>query len=328
MTVALVIGFGSIGKRHARNIRKLCPSCRLIVVRRHVTEHDDEIRSLGAELVGSLDEALRAGVDLAVVANPSALHAETVVRLLTEDVPCYVEKPTVTTRADVARVRQHLSKSSSPPVTFAGFNLRFLPSLQAVREILRAGRIGTVVRADLQVGRWLPAWRPGTDYRKGYSARAALGGGVVFDLVHELDAVRWLLGGEFEVRGAIAGRFSCLEIDSNDTACAVLARRRGPPAVTVGMDYVDRRGMRRYTFVGEEGTLVWDLQERTVWIVDETGVEQVAVPEQGFDMSETYVRAMAEFLGCVQRSEPTSQDIEEGLHSTELALAVMEAAAA
>lgn len=328
MTVALVIGFGSIGKRHARNIRKLCPSCRLMVVRRYVTQHDDEIRSLGAELVGSLDEALRAGVDLAVVANPSALHGETVLRLLMDGVPCYVEKPTVTTRADAARVRGHLSRSGSAPVTFAGFNLRFLPSLRAVREILRSGRIGTVVRADFQVGQWLPAWRPGTDYRKRYSAHAALGGGVVFDLVHELDAVRWLLGGEFEVRGAIAGRFSCLEIDSSDTACAVLARRGGPPAVTVGMDYIDRRGMRRYTFVGEEGTLVWDLKEQALRIIHENGVEQVAVSEQGFDMDETYVRAMAEFIACVQRGEPTSQDIEEGLNSTELALAVMEAAAA
>ena len=320
---ALIIGFGSIGRRHARNLLGLEPDCSLVIVRRDGIE-DDETRDLGSRVVGSLDDGFRTHPDIAVVANPSALHAGTVLRALEAGIACYVEKPVITTRRDAHRIREVLRRTK-PITTYSGCNLRLLPSLQEVRRILSDGELGTIVRADFQVGQSLPSWRPGADYRSGYSARRELGGGVVFDLVHELDAVRWLLGDGFEVRGAVQGRFSSFDIDVEDTACAVLGRPYGPPAVTVSMDYVHRGRMRRYTFVGEEGTLVWDFDEECVRCIKATGQEEIARMDGGFDTDSTYLRAMTEFIECAKRGSPTTQDLEEGMRSAELALAVKEA---
>ena len=80
------------------------------------------------------------------------------------------------------------------PQTQVGCNLRFLPSLQRLKDLIAQGVIGRIVRASFEAGQWLPDWRPRQDYRKSYSADPDSGGGVLFDLIHEIDAAYWILG--------------------------------------------------------------------------------------------------------------------------------------
>lgn len=322
---ALIIGFGSIGRRHTHNLRMLRPELSFVMLRHNLIENE-QTRSLNAHVVHTLETALALTPDFAVVANPSALHTSMVEPLLEAGIPCYIEKPLVVSRSDYEQIRRVLDRLNTLPVTFSGCNLRMLPSLQKVRELLVSGKLGKVVRANLQVGQWLPDWRPECDYRKSYSASTILGGGVVFDLVHELDAVRWLLGDGFQVKGAVCGRFSRLEIDTDDTACILLGKNGCPPAVTVSLDYVSRRLVRRYEFVGEEATLVWDLPMRSLRWIGPEGEQAIAMDDKAFDMNETYVAAMREFLECIEAGRQTSQDIREGLRTAELAILVKEMA--
>ena len=75
-----------------------------------------------------------------------------------------------------------------------GCNLRYMPSLQRVQEVLRRGVLGRIVRAQFEVGQNLAQWRPGRELGTSYSACAEQGGGVLLDLVHEVDLARWMLG--------------------------------------------------------------------------------------------------------------------------------------
>jgi predicted dehydrogenase len=314
----LIIGFGSIGKRHARNIRRLQPHAALTVLRRSDAIDPDEA-ALGVTRTTSLDEALREKPQFAVVANPSSRHAEVLLPLLQAGVACYIEKPVVTNAADVGRLRALLHSASPVPVTFAGCNLRFLPSLAKLRALLAAGKIGRPVRASLQVGQWLPDWRPHQDYRRSYSADAAEGGGVMLDLIHEIDVARWLFG-EFDQVKAVAGKFSMLEINAEDSACILLAKAESGPLTAINLDYVSRRRVRRYEIVGDVATLAWDLATQTLDLITAEAVQRVDTGEAGYDVAETYVHAMQEFLQCVHDSQPTSQGLADGLLTTELAL--------
>jgi len=206
-------------------------------------------------------------------------------------------------------------------VTLSGCNLRFLPSLMAARKLLHDGAIGRVVRASLQTGQWLPDWRPASDYRASYSASPDLGGGVVLDLVHELDAARWLLG-EFDSITALGGHRSSLEIASEDAAVIAMTRVNGP-VVAIGLDYVARAPVRRYEFFGEKGTLVWDLPARRLEIVAGEA-KAPALDATAFDVSLTYLAAMREFVECVRDSRVSSQDLREGLRSAALAIRINE----
>jgi predicted dehydrogenase len=181
------------------------------------------------------------------------------------------------------------------------------------------------VRGNLSAGHWLPDWRPERDYRTSYSADRERGGGAILDLIHEIDQVRWLLG-EFDVVQAIAGKYSSLEITSEDAACVLLGRKNGP-VVSVSLDYVSRRRVRRYEIIGEKGNLVWDMDAQRLDLMTANGCETLEAGPAAFDVAGTYVAAMAEFLACVEEKRATTtQTIADAMKTMELALAARETA--
>lgn len=316
----LLIGSGSIGRRHLDSLRTLGVDVQLTVLRAGAPS-DDWSRGAAAQVVGDWPAALAGAPQLAIIATPSSLHLDALARLLPAGVPCYVEKPVISDAAQADALEGLLQAGPLPP-TLCGCNLRFLPSLGRLRRLLADGAIGRPVRASLQVGQWLPDWRPAQDYRTGYSADPARGGGVVLDLVHELDAARWLFG-EFEQVHAIGGHYSRLEIASEDTA-AILLGRCGGPAVAIGLDYVSRRPQRCYEIVGDEATLRWDLPGRRLELIRAGGSEPIDCGPDGFDVAATYPAAMRALLAAIAGGAPCSQDIHEGLRSARLALRVKE----
>jgi predicted dehydrogenase len=151
------------------------------------------------------------------------------------------------------------------------------------------------------------------------------GGGVILDLIHEIDVARWMFG-EFDRVAAMAGKLSSLDIRSEDTACLVLGKRNGGPLVSISLDYVSRRRIRRYEIVGEQGTLAWDFTMARLELITRDRTETIGNGDTDFDVNQTYVAAMREFLDAVESGSPTSQDIFEGIRSTDLALRAREAA--
>jgi predicted dehydrogenase len=319
--IFLVAGTGSIGKRHIYNIRKLQPDAIFILLRTGGREDDFSI-GLPAFTAKTFDQAMARSPDAIIIATPSALHHELIQLGIAAGLPMYIEKPVVTCGKDGVAVRQAIATHSYSAPTLAGCNLRFLPSLLTLRRLMGEGVIGRVVRASFEAGQWLPDWRPCQDHRQSYSADPVRGGGVVFDLVHELDAARWLVG-EMTIIKALTAQVPTLEITSEAAAGAVMYSEGGV-IVSLGLDYVARYPLRRYQFVGERGTLVWDLPARTLHLDNTAGRAVIDCGEQGFDVAATYLSAMTEFLAGLASGAPTSQPIEEGLASAELAIRIKE----
>jgi len=320
--LSLIIGTGSIGKRHIGNLQDLDATLQFLLLRDKAYA-DDFSRSLGAEVVGSMDEALSRKPDFALIASPSSKHIDALTPLIKANLPVYIEKPTVTTRAEVSQLQSLLNSTEYFAPSLVGCNFRFLPSLCNAREAIQSGRLGNIVRANLVVGQWLPDWRPQQDYRESYSAQSDMGGGVILDLIHEIDICRWLFG-EFDHVQALAGKFSSLDIHSEDTACILLGKSGGPPVVSVSLDYVSRRKVRRYEIVGDEGTLIWDLGEQRLELLGSKTAERIDCGEFAFDVGETYRTAIKLFIDAVKQHRPVSPDIKDGLQSVKLALTAKE----
>ena len=318
----LMIGTGSIGRRHMASLRQIDASITFDVLRE--PGRGTDLSGLGeATLSRSIGEALDKRPALMVVASPSALHLRHVLAAIDSGTPFYIEKPVVAAAGDLAVLEGRVARGGLP-VNMVGCNLRHLPSLQALRRLVASGRLGRIVRADFEAGQWLPDWRPAQDYRRGYSASRAMGGGVMFDLIHEIDAVLWLLGGFTRVE-ALAGHTSRLEIDADDCACLLLGRAGGP-FVTVRLDYVSRRPVRRYTLVGDEGTATWDLRAGTLTLAMPDAVEPLETGPDAYDVALTYPAAMREMLAAIAERRPSSQPIEEGLRAVAVALAATSSA--
>lgn len=241
---ALVIGYGSIGGRHARLLTEL--GCRVSVVSSRAVDFP--------VVFHELDEALATErPDYVVIANATSQHHATLSRLASAGYAgrVLVEKPLF---EDV---------HAMPPNAFAdvrvAYNLRFHPVIRRLKALLDGEKVLSV---QVYAGQYLPEWRPGTDYRASYSASAEKGGGVLRDLSHELDYLGWMLGGWKRVC-ALGGHFSPLEISSDDVY-ALMLTTPACPVVTVQMNYLDRQGRRSILVNTERHTLEADLVEGAI----------------------------------------------------------------
>ena len=135
-----------------------------------------------------------------------------------------MEKPLSTSAEGAAEVIE--AARAAGLVLAVAMNLRFHPGPATVHRIVRSGEIGRPLLAHVSFGSFLPDWRPNVDYRRSYSARADLGGGIALDAIHEVDYATWTLGEAHEV-SAWLGRVSDLEIDVEDLALFIVRHARG-----------------------------------------------------------------------------------------------------
>jgi len=308
----LIVGTGGIGRRHAATVRACHADAEFLAVR---SEPSEATESLGMKLVADLETGLAANPDAAIVALPPAMHAETASKILAAGIPLYLEKPVATHCADLQPAFDEAEARNI--ITMVGFNLRFVPGLMRVKDILDAGDLGAPRHARMSIGQWLPDWRPGRDYRETYSAKRALGGGVFYDLIHEIDLARFFFG-EFDHVDAVAGNSGALEIDSIDYADIILQRRDFSAAVH--LDYLDRSAHRAGRIVCAHGTIAYDVTDGTLDIYEAATGEwrRLAGPE-AFVVAEAAPAAIHHFLDCLKSGQATRQPIGEGLRSLALA---------
>ncbi|URN96113.1 MAG: Gfo/Idh/MocA family oxidoreductase [Candidatus Pristimantibacillus lignocellulolyticus] len=224
---ALVIGYGSIGQRHARLLEEMGIDVS-VVSRRNFNSPN---------FYNNLEYAfLENEYDYIVISNETVFHAESLRELVSNQYEGHIliEKPLF---MNLEQINFNHSK------TFVAYNLRFHPLIQSLRTYLNNEE---VISVNAYVGQYLPSWRPNADYTKSYSASKARGGGVLRDLSHELDYLMDLFG-EWHSLVAVINKISDLEIESEDYVQISYSTNLNT-RVTVELNYLDRI-TQRYVIV-------------------------------------------------------------------------------
>jgi len=258
----LIVGLGSIGRRHLDCLRSIRPDSEIIVWRQH--NQEPEI-PLGADgVVFSLQEALEKRPMAAIISNPAPLHVEAGIALATHGVHLLIEKPLSNSLDGIDKLLKICSEKQS--VLMVGYVLRFNQALWCFKEAIKEQLIGRVVSVRSEIGQYLPDWRPGMDYRESVSAREVLGGGALLELSHELDYIRWIFGDVVSVSACIE-RTGILDIDTDDLVELILEIHgdEGQKIIAnVHLDMLQRVVSRSCKAVGEKGILEWDAISNTV----------------------------------------------------------------
>lgn len=248
-----IIGYGSIGERHARNLRSL--GVKDLVGYDPSPERTALGRAAGIRMFGSRDEALAQGADAALICTPTAVHAADALAALKTGHQVFIEKPIAATVQDADRVIRAAQKHRKMVVV--GCNMRFYPAIAFLKQLMVRGDLGRVLGARLEFGHYLPSWRPQQDYRASYSAWKGEGG-VILDAIHELDIAQWLCGPVSRVFCA-AGRVSCLDIETEDYAKLILTH--GTLVSDIHLDYLQQNYTREYKIIGERTTAQWRIRD-------------------------------------------------------------------
>lgn len=310
----LIAGVGSVGQRHLQNLMA-------------AGEHDFmlfrtgrgalKVNNLPPCIVESdLSRALAHRPEVAIISTPTALHLDMAVPCAEAGCHLLIEKPVSHSLDGIDALRRAVALGGGK--VLVGFQFRFHPLLQTLRELVQAGRLGKPRWAMAHWGHFLPEWHGWEDHRTSYAARRDLGGGVTLTLCHPFDYLIWILG-PLECVASRIRNLGALDVDVDDFADVWLTGRDGL-TVSVHLDYYQRPMQHRVSVGGELGNLTLDFVAGSLTgAVDGVAVD-VRVPSS-FGRNDMFVSEIQHFLNVCRGQEPPMCTLDEGLASLHLALA-------
>jgi predicted dehydrogenase len=286
-------GLGSIGTRLAGLIKAHFPH--ELYAWRH---QPNGLNSLGIREIRTDRELEAIAPQVAFISNPTSLHMETALRCAELGMDLFIEKPLGDTLDQAERLIDLIQEREL--IAFVGCPLRFDP---LILELKRSVAPRKVFYTRICCSSYLPDWRPGQDYTRVYSSLKALGGGVLLDLIHELDYAHWLLGDIVRMEGAI-GKISPLKIETEDWA-DLLVHHAGGARSQIHLDYFGPLTQRYLEIFGKDQYLRADLVSRTL-LTKTNGCQEVQdFPLETRDI--LYREQLKYFFDCVDnRTQPMS----------------------
>lgn len=283
----LIIGLGSIGKKHISVIKSLDPSIEIYALRSKSTAEAHE----NVKNIFSYDEINLIQPDFAIVSNPSSEHKKALNKLINFRIPLFIEKPLYSS-LDIEDLLREIRREGI--ITYVACNLRFLESIRFVKQHIEESKDKRLNEVNAYCGSYLPAWRPGSDYRTTYSAIPELGGGVQLDLIHELDYLYWF----FDIPKRINRIFknqSSLEISSTDYANYSLEYKGF--CANVILNYYRRDPKRTLELVFDDETWNIDLLKNNITCNGKI------IFSSNQKIVDTYNAQMKYFINCIKQGQ-------------------------
>jgi len=290
----LIVGSGSIGQRHIRCLISLGE--RKIAALRSKRGIQKELpRDISAEITElyNWQEAENWKPTHLIIANPTSQHLHTVQKGMDIGLNILVEKPFLSSYSELNRSKMNLSKLSDYQ-GFVGYNLRFHSIYQYIKKVIDEEKYGKILRAELDVGHFLPFWHPNEDYRESYAAQRKLGGGALRTLAHEIDLCQFLFD-EITAVQAKLNKISNLEIDVEDNV-DIFITCINCSNVAIHIDFLNPIPLRSGKLLFEKGLLEYDYFKNTVYFTPYIKNERQIEFEYTGDYNSQYIDQLKDFI--------------------------------
>ena len=185
----LIIGYGSIGKRHIDNLISLT-NCKIIVCTKQ--KQDNYLKKRNCTVISSITNCIKEKPDIVFITNETKFHVNTAIKLAKFGIPLFIEKPLSNSMNRVNELESIVKENKI--VTMVGCNFRFHPCIKRLKKLISSNKIGKIISVHSENGSFLPDWHPYENYSKGYAGRVDLGGGAALTNIHEIDYLYWLFG--------------------------------------------------------------------------------------------------------------------------------------
>ncbi len=312
----LIVGLGSIGIRHLSIARDIFPEAKIQVLRHMKSEKKS---SFDVAEIYSIEEAEEFSPDLVVICNPASFHVSAALSLMKYTSNFLIEKPIANSSADAMKLLKKCEVENK--LVMVGYNLRFAKSLQKFRDLITEGLVGSPLSFRCEVGQYLPSWRPERDYKTSVSARREYGGGVLHELSHEIDYLRWIFGDVDWVRATLLKQ-SDLDIDVEDTAHLTLCFERnslgGQLIGTLNMDFIRHDKERSCTVIGEKGTLRWNGAMGEISLYEQGDKSWKLLYVDSLSIDETYDMEWRDLIEAIEVKGIPSVSGTDGLRVMEI----------
>ena len=264
----LIIGYGSIGRRHANLLSKFKSVSSIYILTKQKCKKINKINSL--KNITEIDP------DYIIISSRSNLHFK-YLRYLDKTIKnkkILVEKPLFH--------KNYYLKIKNNKV-FVGYNLRFHPVIMFIKKYIKNKNI---FLSNITCRSYLPNWRKNTSYTKSNSAKKSYGGGVLLELSHEIDYINWIFDGIKKIDHAKIGKISDLKIDTEDYA--LIEGKSLRSYFNLELNFFSKLEERKIGIYGKNFSIVGDLINNKITIMDENRNKKIL--KYNLDKNYTYVK--------------------------------------
>ena len=301
----LIIGLGSIGKKHIEALKKLNVKTNIFALRSNSNADDQQ----GVENIYDLNEC-NVNFDFAIISNPTHLHYEYIEKLAGKCIPLIIEKPAVNSLENLDKLFDLIEEKKV--ITYVACNLRFHPCILFLKNKLDSEKL-TINELNVYCGSYLPDWRPEKDFKNIYSANASMGGGVHLDLFHEVDYTTWLFGFPNESQSVLRSK-SSLQIDAVDYANYILKYDNFTASII--LNYYRKNPKREIEIIFDNEILTVDLIQNNV----KNDRDECLFEAEDFTVRDTYVFQLEYFINCLKKRQKPMNSFEESIESLKICL--------
>jgi predicted dehydrogenase len=301
----LIIGLGSIGKKHVDAILILYPEAQIYALRTNSNSEDyKDVKNIYSK------NEIPPNLDFIIISNITSSHGDTILDMLHYGCPLFIEKPVISDLKNADEIFHQLTKTGIK--TYVACNMRFHPSIEFIKNYFKAENL-RVNEVNIYSGSFMPDWRPGKDFRKIYSANKEMGGGVHLDLIHEMDYCCWIFGYPEYSKSLYLNR-SSLEINAIDSARYLLVYPDF--SASISLNYFRRDAKRLIEIITTDDTIVIDLLKNTVI----SNIRNMVLFESEFKIIDTYTKQIRYFINQIKSSSEPMNNFENAIKVLKLAV--------
>ncbi len=312
----LIIGSGSVGKRHAINLAKL--GCRISCLDENIDRAINVLKEInGINAFDSITDAFNNhNYDGVVIATPSKFHKEHALAVLKFEIPVLLEKP-ITTNLNEANSFTFLDQKIQN-LLLLGYTWRWWPPLIKVQNLIDQNSIGTIRHVHFHMSAHLADWHPWERYQDFFMSKKDLGGGALLDESHWIDLMIWLFGMPDSLIAKV-NKISDLEIDSDDIVDVIFFYKK--MHITMHLDLFARPHEKSIRFVGEEGSILWTSNPNQISIArDADGGWESEKFE--CDRNDMFVSVAKDFVDLISNFKIPKCNIHDGIKVMKLIEAI------
>ena len=330
MKTVLVIGYGSIGKRHVSNILKNTNFKIILISKRQKINPNDfkEIsqNTLNSRLIisNSLKISLLENPEIAFITNETSKHISIANKLAKKGIDIFIEKPLSNSLNEIKQFEKIINKNKL--ISMIGCNFRFFPPFKEIKKLLNKKILGNIYSIQLENNSYLPDWHPYENYQKGYASKKNLGGGVTLTQIHELDYLCWFFGLPVEVT-TIMDKISNLKVDVDDISESIL-KFSNQSIATIHLDFLQRPFHKSCKIIGSKGIIYWNSDDNKIKLynskkkkwTNHTILNNYKLSSN--KINKMYVDELLYFLNCVKKRNQPMNNISEAKIILDVALSM------
>ena len=312
----LIIGFGSIAKRHINNLIHNI-NCEIIVYSRRKNIRFLDHKKI--KVLNSLGKCLLEKPDVAFITNETAFHIPMAIKMAKSGLDLFIEKPLSNSTNGIKTLQKIVKQKKL--VTQMGCNLRFHKCIIKIRQLVNQKKIGRIISIQSENGSYLPDWHPNEDYRKGYASDRQLGGGIILTMIHDIDYLYWIFGNPKSIF-SVSGKFSDLDISAEDYCSSIIEFKNNITA-ELHLDFFQRPEFRGCKIKGTKGVIYWNSDKNEIRLFkNRKKIWEVVLALKKFQRNEMYIDEIIHFLKCVKNRKQTINNLDEGIKTMKIALAM------